>query len=102
MTIQFRNDSFMRNAEFSDDGSYVTRNRLPKLPADRDDPEYVIPVAYDQRPDLLAHELYGNSRLWWVFQIRNPDQLNDPIRDFSAGKTIRTPPQGVIKRLTQG
>jgi hypothetical protein len=102
MPISFRNDSFMKTAEFSSDGSYVTRNRLPKIPKDGDDQVYVIPTAYDQRPDLLAHELYGNSRLWWVFQIRNPDQLNDPIRDFRAGLEIRTPPQGVIKRLTQG
>jgi hypothetical protein len=46
---------------------------------------------YDERPDLLAYELYGSTRLWWVFTLRNPDLLKDPIRDFKSGLTIFLP-----------
>lgn len=61
------------------------------FPAILDDPEYIINDIYDSRPDLLAHDLYGESALWWVFAVRNPDLIEDPINDFSSGKTIKLP-----------
>ena len=50
-----------------------------------------LTVKYEHRPDLLAHELYGNAKLWWVFAEFNPDLLNDPIVDFKTGITIKYP-----------
>ena len=50
-----------------------------------------IPPAYDQRPDLLSQEEYGTPKLWWVFTMRNPDSLIDPIEDFVAGLQIYVP-----------
>ena len=50
-----------------------------------------IPPAYDQRPDLLSNAEYGTPRLWWVFAIRNPDLINDPIQDFVSGLEIFVP-----------
>ena len=46
---------------------------------------------YHRRPDLLAFELYGSSRLWWVFTHYNRDVLKDPINDFVSGITISIP-----------
>lgn len=46
---------------------------------------------HDQKPDLLAHELYGNAKLWWVFALFNQDKLIDPIVDFKSGITIVYP-----------
>jgi hypothetical protein len=51
----------------------------------------VIRNKFDQRPDLLAHELYGNAKLWWVFAEFNPDVLVDPIIDFKSGIIITVP-----------
>ena len=51
-----------------------------------------IPPAYDQRPDLMSQNEYGTPRLWWVFAVRNPDKLIDPIQDFVAGLEIYIPP----------
>lgn len=51
----------------------------------------IIPPEYDQRPDLMSHAEYGTSRLWWVFAMRNPDLINDPIADFQAGLEIFIP-----------
>lgn len=50
-----------------------------------------IPPEYDRRPDLLSQYEYGTPRLWWVFTLRNPDKLIDPIEDFIAGTEIYIP-----------
>ena len=56
-----------------------------------DDQTYTIERTYAYRPDLLAYDLYGTPRLWWVFAQRNPDELEDPIYDFKPGVTIQLP-----------
>ena len=45
--------------------------------AEGDDQVYTIERTYAYRPDLLAFDLYGTPRLWWVFAQRNPDQIED-------------------------
>jgi|TARA_S200000501_G_scaffold370359_1_gene411392 alpha-L-fucosidase len=59
--------------------------------AELDDETYTIERTYAYRPDLLAFDLYGTPRLWWVFAQRNPDQIEDPIYDFKPGVTIQLP-----------
>ncbi len=59
--------------------------------ADQNDRVYVIPQEYDERPDLCSYEMYATSKYWWIFAARNSNDIEDPIRDFSAGKTIRIP-----------
>ena len=61
------------------------------ITAEADDQEYTIERTYAYRPDLLAYDLYGSPRLWWVFAQRNPDQIEDPIYDFRPGVTIQLP-----------
>ena len=46
---------------------------------------------YNEKPDLLAYDLYGNAKLWWVFGLFNQDELVDPILDFKAGLKIKVP-----------
>ena len=48
---------------------------------------------YHQRPDVMAYDLYGNSKLWWVFAQFNQDELIDPILDFKSGLEITVPTQ---------
>ena len=50
-----------------------------------------IEAKYDEKPDLLAYDLYGNSKLWWVFALFNQDKLKDPIIDFKSGIKIIVP-----------
>ena len=61
---------------------------IPKL---ADDLEFVINQTYQYRPDLLAFDLYDSSTLWWVFYQRNPNTLQAPPLDFTAGTTIYLP-----------
>lgn len=50
-----------------------------------------IPSKYKYRPDLLAYDLYDDVNLWWVFMLRNPNDIVDPIYDFVEGLEIYTP-----------
>tara|TARA_B100000989_G_C19515908_1_gene461628 strand:- start:840 stop:1130 length:291 start_codon:yes stop_codon:yes gene_type:complete len=72
---------------------------LPNIPKDDNDEYYTIESKYDRRPDLLAHNLYGNTRLWWVFARRNMNELKDPIKDFRAGTVIRIPNRETLSSL---
>ena len=66
------------------------------ITAELDDQTYTIESTYAYRPDLLAYDLYGSPRLWWVFAQRNPDEIEDPIYDFKPGVTIKLPKPGNV------
>ena len=61
------------------------------VPAYTDDYLYTIEPQYTHRPDLLAHDMYGDNRLWWVFAQRNMDVIKDPVFDMVAGVEIFLP-----------
>lgn len=65
--------------------------QMRKIPKRRDDQVFTITQSYEFRPDLLAFDLYQDSRLWWVFAVRNPNSIKDPIFDFTSGKRIYVP-----------
>ncbi len=71
---------------------------MPTLPTSENDEYYTIESKFNYRPDLLSHELYGTTRLWWIFQRRNMNEIKDPIRDFKAGLTIRLPDRTIVSR----
>jgi hypothetical protein len=98
MSAKIRKDSFIKNNQILD-GVFLDINKLPSISVTLSDEQYTIEPAYDQRPDLLASALYNNSRLWWVFALRNPDVIKDPLRDFGAGTTIFLPSAGSISAL---
>ena len=64
---------------------------------DPDDILYEIDSFYSRRPDLLAHDLYGSSKLWWVFMHRNMDTITDPIFAFAEGVQIRIPKKSTLQ-----
>jgi hypothetical protein len=66
------------------------------IPADSTDSLITLSSSYHQRPDLLAFDLYGDSRLWWVFTMRNPDVLEDPVFDFVSGTQLYVPTQDIV------
>lgn len=64
------------------------------IPQNPSDVYMVLTETYQYRPDLLAFDLYNDSRLWWVFAARNPNRLGpDPYFDFKAGVGIYVPTQ---------
>lgn len=72
-------------------GWYLDTMVTRTVPANDYDKIVKIPAKYDQRPDLMSYNEYGTAKLWWVFSVRNPDSLIDPIEDFKAGLEIYVP-----------
>jgi hypothetical protein len=69
------------------------------LPKESDDLSFTINLTYQYRPDLLAHDLYSDARLWWVFYQRNPNTLTKPPLDFAVGTTIYLPKITTLKSV---
>ena len=69
------------------------------LPKESDDLSFTINLTYQYRPDLLAHDLYSDARLWWVFYQRNPNTLTKPPLDFAVGTTIYLPKITTLKSI---
>lgn len=91
MATNYRTDSMYRNTKVVDN-NYLDIYNSPITDADNmDTSTMVITPKYHNRPDVLAHDLYGNSKLWWVFAELNQDKLIDPILDFKSGLTIVYP-----------
>jgi len=88
---RYRTDSVYRNTEL------VNSKYLDVLSIDNIDVEntttktITLEPKHNERPDLLAYELYGNSKLWWAFALFNQDTLQDPIIDFKSGLSIIVP-----------
>lgn len=56
---------------------YYTTTRYPDIPLSDDD-LYIITMRGD-RLDNLAYQFYGDSTLWWVLQIANPNINKDSL-----------------------
>lgn len=70
------------------------------IPKDQSDVLFVITTVYEYRPDLLAYDLYNDSRLWWVFAERNPNKLGyDPYFDFTTGTQIYIPKLSTLQQV---
>ena len=70
------------------------------MESSENDIDYTIEQQYDERPDLLAYDLYGTPNLWWIFAVRNKDDLIDPIFDFKSGLTIKLPNEKTIQGIS--
>lgn len=91
--------SYSRFSPYADTsifGNFLDVMTFRNIPARADDVLYRIDKIYQNRPDLLAFDLYGSAELWWVFAMRNPNVISDSIRDFVAGKKIYIPKKDVI------
>ena len=67
------------------------------IPALADDLIIELSDKYQYRPDLLANDLYDDVKLWWVFAVRNPGIIKDPIFDMKAGLRMYLPNISTIK-----
>ena len=70
---------------------YLDILAIRPIPAEADDLLYTVQTQYTYRPDLLAYDLYGSEKLWWVFAQRNMDVIKDPVYDLVAGVKIYLP-----------
>lgn len=78
---------------------YLDLLTIRSVPAEDDDILYKVQPQYAYRPDLLAYDLYGTHKLWWVFAQRNLDLLKDPVNDLVPGVEIYLPKGPNLSRI---
>ena len=78
---------------------YLETLTIRPVPAEKDDFLYTIESQYRHRPDLLAYDLYGDPKLWWVFVQRNMEAIKDPIYDFETGTRIYIPKESNLRKF---
>ena len=93
----YKNNSPYRNT--NQNSMYLELLKIREVPASADDILYTIEPHYNNRPDLLAFDLYEDPKLWWVFVQRNMSVIKDPIYDFEAGKQIYIPKLSNLKQF---
>jgi hypothetical protein len=93
----YKNSSPWANTQTVKD--YLSFLKIRPVSAESDDYLYTIEPQYTYRPDLLAFDLYGDSKLWWVFTQRNLDVIQDPVYDFVPGVQIYIPKGDSLKKV---
>ena len=78
---------------------YLRQLNLRRIPADGTDRAISIASKYSERPDLLSFDLYGTTDFWWIFGVRNPNVIEDPIFDLQAGVEIFVPTRDRLNEL---
>lgn len=78
---------------------YLDVANIRDIPFQADDIVYTVTADYEFRPDLLAYDLYQDSELWWVFSVRNPSLLQDPVFDLKSGISIYLPKLSTIQSV---
>lgn len=78
---------------------YLELLEIRPVPSEKDDFLYALENQYRHRPDLLAYDLYGNPKLWWVIVQRNMNVIKDPIYDFEPGVRIYIPKKSNLERF---
>lgn len=79
------------------DNGYLDVMTSRSIPSQKDDILFTITKNYENRPDLLAYDLYGDVNLWWVFAVRNKNVIKDPLFDFETGLKIYLPKLSTLK-----
>lgn len=78
---------------------FLSKLNYRDIPPHGTDVAFQIPKPYVNRPDLAAYSLYGESRFWWIFSVRNPNLIKDPIFDFTEGKVITIPTKDRLRSI---
>jgi len=96
--ISYNENSPWANTEI-ENNTYLGILQIRPVPAEDDDLLYSVQPQYAYRPDLLAYDLYGDTRLWWVFAQRNMDIIEDPVFDLIPGLEIYLPKGSSLTKL---
>ena len=96
--MPYSTKSFFKNTStFNNIRGYWGNINLPKDP--QSDQTFVITVEYENKPGLLAYDLYGSARYSWVFAYYNRDIIHDALVDMVTGLKIIIPSAERVKNL---
>ena len=79
--------------------NYLDVLTLRDIPINKNDAYFEVTSKYENRPDLLANDIYGDTKLWWVFAVRNKSIIKDPIYDLQAGIGIYIPQISTLRKV---
>lgn len=96
-TVEYAKTSPYARTGFNE--RYLDVASLPTIPKKSDDVAFIINKTYQYRPDLLAYDLYGDPGLWWVFAMRNPNAIQDPIFSMRIGVQIFLPKKETLQGI---
>ena len=85
----YSNNSFLKDARNMSFYTGLNYTNLPAVPSSTTDQNFLITQKYANRPDLLAHDKFGSSELWWILVLSNLEKIKDPLSDFKEGTIIR-------------
>ncbi len=91
MKIQYDTDSVYKNTNIVDNKYLDIMEPIISDVTIYDLYSLTLESKYNERPDMLAYDLFSNANLWWIFAEFNQDLLKDPIIDFKSGLTIQVP-----------
>ncbi len=91
MVVYNKSSPYFNTSQKNDLVRYLDFMEYRDIAADDNDQELIVSTKFHQRPDLLSNDLYGTPDLWWIFVVRNPDQMVDPIYDLVSGLELYVP-----------
>lgn len=97
MAVNYGNYSPYRQTDTY--GNFLDVAKIIDIPANAGDVSFKVNKTYQYRPDLLAFDLYGSTELWWVFAVRNPNVIKDPIFDLRPGVEIFLPKKETLTNI---
>jgi|SRR6056300_1271765 hypothetical protein len=97
MAVEYSRTSPYYNTSLS--GNFLEIANFPTIPKNSDDVLITVNRTYQFRPDLLAFDLYGDPGLWWVFALRNPNVIYDPVFDMKIGRRIYIPKKETLQGI---
>ena len=101
MTVNYLNTSlYGLTPQIANIVNYLDFWVPPTILSSINDTLLLLPPKYHLKPDLLSFDTYGTTGYWWVFMMRNPDIIQDPIWDFVNGIQIYLPIKGNLPRTT--
>jgi hypothetical protein len=71
---RYQNISIIKNSQGT---SYYRDNKYPEIPLSVND--IYIMASEGDRFDTLANQYYGDSSLWWIIPVANPDLFQDSL-----------------------
>tara|TARA_Y100001938_G_C7818395_1_gene295402 strand:- start:159 stop:488 length:330 start_codon:yes stop_codon:yes gene_type:complete len=80
---------------------YFRPLKYPDIPLSIND-LYIVTTVGD-RLDLLAHQFYGDTRLWWIIARANMSKVRRDSYSLKSGMEIRIPAddQNILKNFEQ-
>lgn len=80
------------------DGQFLDHYVHRKVPgASKGDRVMEVSLRWHHRPDLMAYDLYGDARYWWVIPVRNG--LEDLTFGVEYGKKLFVPPRDLVEKI---